>query len=80
MALPMTDMAEIMCRACWWREGGACYNEALMAPGKVNKIPRKVEGDDRNGMEITDDMWRACKVTARFMPSLSPQSKKEFAK
>lgn len=63
----MSERAEIMCRRCWWREGGACYNEKLMGPGKVNKMPRKVEGDDRNGMEITDELWRACNVTKKFM-------------
>jgi len=68
----MTEVAEILCRRCWWREGGACYNEALMGPGKVNKMPRKVEGDDRNGMVITDDLWRACKVTAKFTKTPSP--------
>lgn len=73
----MGEVAEILCRRCWWREGGACYNETLMGPGKVNKMPRKVNGDDRNGMEITDELWRACRVTANFMAAPSPQPTEE---
>lgn len=53
-------ICEAICRRCWWREGHACYNEKLLRAGGVNKIPSKVQGDERNGMEITDKLWAAC--------------------
>jgi len=56
----MADYRELICRRCWWREGRACYNDKMLRAGGVNKIPRTVEGDDRNGMEITEGLWEAC--------------------
>lgn len=73
----MTDLAELRslhptaeayCVRCWWREGWACYNERLLRAGGVNKMPRKSEGDDRNGMEITKNLWAACPTTSRYTP------------
>lgn len=56
---------EAHCRRCWWREGRACYNDKLVRAGGVNKIPRTVEGDDRNGMELTEALWDACPTIAK---------------
>lgn len=68
------DLCELICSRCWWREGHACYNEKLLRAGGVNKIPRKVEGDDRNGMEITDALWTACsEMPPRMIASLVSQ-------
>lgn len=65
---------EATCRRCWWREGRACYNDKLLRAGGVNKIPRKVEGDDRNGMELTEALWDACPTISKAVPSSLPTS------
>lgn len=61
------QLIELTCRTCFWQESGRCYDERLMRAGGVNRIPRKVHGDDVNGMERTANLLAACTKTAKFV-------------
>lgn len=76
MSEGLTDVRELVCRRCWWREGRACYNDKLLRAGGVNKMPRTVEGDDRNGLELTEALWEACPTVPKPIQKKSNENER----